>query len=62
MTKSDRTLDEFALYPLHIGRATMLAAGGDISERVMQREGRWKSDAYKACSRKNIQDSSRVSR
>ena len=40
----------------------MLAAGGDISERVMQRGGRWKADADKAYTRNNIEDSKRVSR
>ena len=53
MAKSDRNLDEFALHPLRIGGATTLAAGGDISERVTQREGRWKSDAYMAYTRNN---------
>ena len=62
MAKSDRNLDEFALHPLRIGGATTLAAGGDISERVMQGDGRCKSDAYKAYSCKNEQDSRRVSR
>ena len=57
-----RNPDEFALHSLRIGGATTLAAGGDISERVIQREGRWKSDAYKAYKRNNIDDTRRVSR
>ena len=47
VAKSGRNPDEFALHSLVIGGATTLAAGGDITERVIQREGRWKSDAYK---------------
>ena len=62
VAKSSRNADEFALHSLRIGGATTLAAGGDISERVIQREGRWKSDAYKAYTRNNIEDSRRVSR
>ena len=57
-----RNPDEFALHSLRIGGATTLAAGVDISERVIQREGRWKSDAYKAYKRNNIDDTRRVSR
>ena len=48
VAKSGRNPDEFALHSLRIGEATTLAAGGDISERVIQTEGRWRSDAYKA--------------
>ena len=39
MANSGRNLDEFALHSLRIGGATILAVGGDISERVIQREG-----------------------
>ena len=39
MEKSGRNPDEFALPSLPIGRATTLAPGGDISVRVIQREG-----------------------
>ena len=42
--------------------ATTLAAGEDIAERVIQREGRWRSDAYKAYTRYDIEDPTRVSR
>ena len=62
VAKSGRNPDEFALHSLRIGGAITLAAGGDISARVIQREGRWKSDAYKAYTRNNIDDSRRVSR
>ena len=41
VAKSGRSPDEFALHSLRTGEATTLTAGGDISERVMQREGRW---------------------
>ena len=62
VAESDRNPDEFAPHPLRIGGATTLAAGGDISERVIRREGRWRPDAYKMYSRNNIEDSTRVSR
>ena len=62
VAKSGRDADELALHSLRIGGATTLAAGGDIPERVMQRQGRWKSDAYNAYARKNITDLRRVSR
>ena len=50
--KSGLNLDEFALHSLCIFGATMLAAG-EISERVKQREGRWKSHVYMAYTRSN---------
>ena len=34
---------EVRLHSLRIGAATTLAAGGDVSQRVILREGRWKS-------------------
>ena len=58
----DEFADEFALHSLRIGGATTLAAGGDISERVIQREGRWRSDAFKAYTRNYTEDARRVSR
>ena len=39
--------DEYALHSLRIGGATHFSAGG-ASPEVLQREGRWPSDAYKA--------------
>ena len=39
-----------------------MVAGGEISDRVAQREGRWKSDAYKAYTVNNIKDKGQVSR
>ena len=62
MAESGRNPDKFALHSSRIGGATTLVAGGDIWERVIQREGRWRSDAYKAYSRNNIEDARRVSR
>ena len=37
----------YALHSLRIGGATHLSAGG-ATPKVLQREGRWASDAYKA--------------
>ena len=34
---------EVGLHSLRMGAATTLAAGGEVSQRVIQREGRWKS-------------------
>ena len=53
--------EEYALHSMRIGGATALAAGGSVSERVIQREGRWKSDAYKVYTRSNTEDSEKVS-
>ena len=62
VAKSGRNPDDFALHLLPVGGATTLAAGGEISERVIQREGRWMCEVYKAYTRNNIDDSRRVSR
>lgn len=53
-----------SLHSLRIGTATVLAAGGEIAEGGIQREGRWKSgaDTYKVYTRNNIDDSVAVSR
>ena len=40
----------------------MLAAGVDMSERVIQRGGRWKSDTCKVKTRNNAADARQVSR
>ena len=45
--KSGRKPEEYALHSLRMGGASMVAAGGDLSERIIQREGRWTSYAYK---------------
>lgn len=62
VAQSGRNPDEFALHSLRIGGASVLAAGGDVPERVIQREGRWKSDAYKVYTRNNVEDAGQVSR
>ena len=60
--KAGRNPKKFALHSLRIGGASTLAAGGEVSERVLQREVRWKSDAYKSYAVNNLDDSQRVSR
>ena len=60
--RTGRDPKEFALRSLRIGGASALAAGGHVSERVIQREGRWKSDAYKTYTVNNSEDSQMVSR
>ena len=62
VAESGRNPDEFALHSLRIGGATTLAAGGDISEQVIPRGGRQRSDAYKAYTQNNTGDARRVSR
>ena len=61
VAKSGRNPDEFALHSLNARGAT-LAAGEDRSEHAVQRVGGWRSDAYKAYTRNNVEDSGRVSR
>ena len=60
--KSGRKPEDYALHSLRIGSASMLAGRGDVSERVMQREGRWKPDAYKVHTLNNADDARHVSR
>ena len=47
---TDGRAEDYALRSLRVGGATHLSAGGATPE-VLQREGRWASDAYKAQSR-----------
>lgn len=54
--------EEYALHSMRIRGATALAAGGSVSERVIQREGSWKSDSYKRYTRNNTGGSEKVSR
>ena len=61
MTESGWNPDKFSRHSLRIGGASALAAGGIVSERVIQREGRWKSGAYKVYTRKQQEDISQVS-
>lgn len=52
------------LHSLRIGGATTLAAGGEIPDRIVQREGRWKegSGSFKLYTRNNLEDVELVSR
>ena len=52
---------EVALHSLRIGGVSRLTAWGGMSERVTQREERWKSDACKVYTRGNMEDSGLVS-
>ena len=51
--------DEYALHSLRIRGATHWSSGGALRE-VLQREGRWASDAYKAYVRGHGKDASWV--
>ena len=54
---------EVGRHSLRIGAATTLAAGGDVSQRVIQREGRWtSSESSKVYTRNNPEDAGIVSR
>jgi len=45
---------EVGLHSLRIGATTTLAAGGEVPQRVIQREGRWKSpESSKTYTRNN---------
>ena len=53
---------EVGLHSLRIGAATTLAAGGDVSQRLIQREGRWKSsESSKVYTRNSPEDAGIVS-
>lgn len=55
---------QVGLHSLRIAAATVLAAGGTIPDRIIQREGRWKEGGgtYKKYTRNNKEDSRIVSR
>ena len=54
---------EVGLHALRIGAATTLAAWGEVSQRVIQRKGRWKSsESSKLYTRNNPEDAGIVSR
>ena len=46
LTESGRDPRHYGLHSLRVEGATVLASGGDISERVIQREGKWSSDVH----------------
>ena len=61
--KAGNDPSEVGFQSLRIGAATTLAAGGEVSERVIQREGRWKSsEPSMVNTRNNPEDASIVSR
>ena len=60
MTESGWNPDKFSRHSLRIGGASALSAGGTVSEGVIRREGRWKSGAYKVCTRNNMADISQI--
>ena len=43
---------EIGLHSLRIGAATALAAGGVVPDRIIQREGRWRSVVFKTYTRR----------
>ena len=55
VAKSCRSPDEIALHSLRIGGAAAFAVGRDVSERVIKREARWRSDTYKTYTRNSIE-------
>ena len=61
VAKFGRNPDGFALHSLRVGGKTTIVAGGDISERVIQRERKCKPVAYWAYTL-ITEDSKRVSR
>ena len=62
VANAGRRPERFALHSLRIGGATTLAAGGDVPEVAIQREGGWRSDVFKIYTRNNMADSRLVSR
>ena len=60
VAKTRRNPDEIALHSLRIGSAAALAVGRDISERVIKREGRRRSETYKAYTGNSVEVNRRV--
>ena len=58
--KPRRNPDEIAWHSLCIGGAAALAVGRDISERVIKRKGRWRSDTCKTYKRKSVDVARRI--
>ena len=46
VAQSGRNPDEFALHSLRIGGASVLTAGGEVPERMIQQEGRGEFVTY----------------
>ena len=59
--KSGRDPIDFAVCSLRTEGMSTIRVGGEISDRIGQREGRWKSGAYKPYAVNNREDSRRVS-
>ena len=57
VAESGQDPGEFALNSLRIGGPSRLVARGGMSERVIQREGRWNSDACKVYTCSTMEDS-----
>ena len=62
VANAGRRPEHVALPSLRIGGATTLAAGGDVPEVAIQREGAWRSDVFKIYTPNNMADSRLVSR
>ena len=62
MEKSGRDPREFALHSLRIGGASTLAPGRDVSDWVIHKGGRWRSEELKTHIAYNVEDAKRVSR
>ena len=62
VANAGRCPEHFSLHSLRIGGAITLAAGGDVPEVAIQREGGWRSDVFKIYTRNNMADSRLVSR
>ena len=61
--RAGNDLSEVGFHSLRISAATTLAAGGEVSQRVIQREGRWtSSESCKVYTRNNPEDAGIVSR
>ena len=62
VANAGRRPEHFALHSLRIGEVTTFAAGGDVPEVAIQREGGWRCDVFKIYTRNNVVDSRLVSR
>ena len=51
---------EFAWCSIRIGGGSVLEGGGVVSERVIQRKGRWRSDVYELYTRNDTESASQV--